>query len=140
MTLAIVLLIGGVCIALFFIWRAEEARPSTAAPPETRKPPPAQSRIVDRVERALTIDIVYGDAHGVVTERSVTVLAVEFDQDNGTAIKLEGWCHFREARRHFRPDRILQMCHSETGTVIDHPARYLAEWAKCEMAQQRKRS
>lgn len=137
MTLAIILLIVGAGVALIYIWRAEQARANGATPPVPRPHRPKQSRIVDRVERALTVDIVYGDADGVITERSVTVLAVEFDQDSGVALKLEGWCHFRNARRHFRPDRIIEMRNSETGTTIDNPSRYLVDWARYEMAQRK---
>lgn len=139
MGFALILLIGFSAVVIYFVLRAERSKPHYPDPPRERAPPAKpSSRITDHVERALTVDLAYGDADGVVTERAVTVLAVEFDLDSGDAVKLEGWCHSREARRNFRPDRIIEMRNSQTGEKIANPKRYLAAWARRERDTQKR--
>ena len=97
-----------------------------------RRTEPAEALPLAEIRRALreerTLDIVYRDAAGAPTRRTIWPIALGFFEDTRM---LAAWCELRAAFRHFRLDRVVE------GRVTDTrlPRRrrtLLREWRAAE--------
>ena len=102
--------------ALLYWWlRSSEANPSTTT--------------TQSLTGLRDLEILYGDNDGVITSRLVTLTAVEYDRETGQALKFEGFCHLRRAKRNFLPKRVLEMKDIATGERIADVDSFLARWS-----------
>ena len=61
---------------------------------------------VEALESGNSVEIVYRDARGATTTRQITPLSL--GHGRGSAV-LEAFCHFRQDKRNFRLDRIIEI-------------------------------
>ena len=73
----------------------------------------------DAIREARKLDVVYSDAAGRRSERTVRPLALLFYIES---VVLAAWCELRSDFRHFRADRILACCGLEERFLREAPA------------------
>lgn len=82
----------------------------------------------DAIREARKLDVVYTDAAGRRSERTVRPLALLFYIES---VVLAAWCELRSDFRHFRADRILACCGLEEHFLREAPA-LRRRWQDCQ--------
>lgn len=94
------------------------SEPSSTSPPAGPPPRAAASPL-----SGLTLDISYADAEGQETARRITLKDARRDYLDPTSfdMKMDAWCHLRQAERTFLTRGVRAATVVETGEVIEGP-------------------
>jgi predicted DNA-binding transcriptional regulator YafY len=106
------------------------------APPAPKRVTPISSDMrVLASQLRIRVLIEYEDEAGSTTHREVTIYQIDGQVIGKRGRRppiaylysFTGWCHMRQAVRHFLISRVQMMADEETGEVIDNPEEWLAE-------------